>query len=89
MKVKLKLARVGMNMEEATVVRWYKKPGEKFKTGEPLYDIETEKVTMSVEAPGDGTLLEIDVPEGQVATVGQTVCVVESADAPAKAPAAS
>ena len=78
MKVQLKLARVGTNMEEATIVRWYKKPGERFEKGEPLYDVETEKVTMAVEAPGAGMLVEISVDEGTVATVGQTVCVVEA-----------
>jgi pyruvate/2-oxoglutarate dehydrogenase complex dihydrolipoamide acyltransferase (E2) component len=78
MKVQLKLARVGMNMEEATIVRWHKKPGEDFTTGDVLYDIETEKVTMGVEAPGSGRLLEISVGEGQTAAVGQTVCVVEA-----------
>ena len=40
----LKLARVGMNMEEATIVKWHKQPGESFKRGEILYEIETEKV---------------------------------------------
>jgi pyruvate/2-oxoglutarate dehydrogenase complex dihydrolipoamide acyltransferase (E2) component len=78
MKVQLKLARVGMNMEEATIVRWHKRPGEEFKAGDVLYDIETEKVTMGVEAPGSGRLVEISVGEGETASVGQTVCVVEA-----------
>jgi pyruvate/2-oxoglutarate dehydrogenase complex dihydrolipoamide acyltransferase (E2) component len=78
MKVQLKLARVGMNMEEATIVRWHKKPGEDFAAGDVLYDIETEKVTMGVEAPGAGRLVEISISEGQTASVGQTVCVVEA-----------
>jgi pyruvate/2-oxoglutarate dehydrogenase complex dihydrolipoamide acyltransferase (E2) component len=78
MKVQLKLARVGMNMEEATIVRWHKKPGEDFAAGDLLYDIETEKVTMGVEAPGSGQLVEISVGEGETAAVGQTVCVVEA-----------
>ena len=80
MKFQLKLPRVGMNMEEATIVGWYKKPGESFEAGEPLYDIETEKVTMAVEAPGAGTLIEISVDVGSTATVGQTVCVVEGSN---------
>ena len=77
MKAKLKLARVGMNMEEGTIVAWHKVPGESFKAGEILYEVETEKVTNEVAAPGDGTLLEILVEEGDVAEVGQDVCVVE------------
>ena len=77
MKVKLKLARVGMNMQEATIVKWNKQPGDSFRAGEELYEIETEKVTQGVEAAGNGTLLEILVQEGEDAEVGQEVCAVE------------
>jgi pyruvate/2-oxoglutarate dehydrogenase complex dihydrolipoamide acyltransferase (E2) component len=77
MKVNLKLGRVGMNMQEATIAKWHKQPGETFKTGEPLYEIETEKVTQEVTASGDGTLVEIFVPAGENAAVGAPVCAVE------------
>ena len=77
MRVNLKLARVGMNMQEATIARWHKQPGESFKAGEALYDIETEKVTQEVMASGDGTLLEILVPAGENAQVGAAVCAVD------------
>jgi pyruvate/2-oxoglutarate dehydrogenase complex dihydrolipoamide acyltransferase (E2) component len=79
MKVSLKLSRVGMSMDEATVTRWHKKPGESFKKGEPLYDIETEKVTMEVEAPCDGVMVEAKIPEGENAEVGQIVCTIDQA----------
>jgi pyruvate/2-oxoglutarate dehydrogenase complex dihydrolipoamide acyltransferase (E2) component len=77
MKAALKLARVGMNMEEATIVAWRKAPGEPFAPGEVLYEIETEKVTQEVEATAAGRLLEILVPEGENAAVGEVVCTVE------------
>ncbi len=77
MKVKLKLAQVGMNMETATIVAWLKQPGETFSKGESLYEIETEKVTQEIEAPGDGRLMEILVTEDGDADVGQEVCVVD------------
>jgi pyruvate/2-oxoglutarate dehydrogenase complex dihydrolipoamide acyltransferase (E2) component len=77
MKINLKLARIGMNMQEATILKWHKQPGDSFKSGEPLYDIETEKVTQEVEATGNGKLIEILVPEGDEAQVGQAVCAVE------------
>ena len=77
MKVNLKLNRVGMNMAEATIAKWHRKPGETFKAGEALYEIETDKVTQEVLASGDGTLVEIVVPEGEVAEVGAVVCRVE------------
>ena len=77
MKVNLKLNRVGMNMQEATIAKWHKRPGEAFQAGDPLYDIETEKVTQEVTASGDGTLLEIFIPAGENAAVGAAVCSVE------------
>lgn len=77
MKINLKLARVGMNMQEATITRWHKQPGDSFNTGDELYDIETEKVTQAIEASGEGKLLAILVPEGAEAQVGQAVCAVE------------
>lgn len=78
MRVKLKLAAVGMNMEEATIVKWFKQPGESFSRGEPLYEIETEKVAQEIEAPGNGTLVEILVGEDEDADVGEAICVVET-----------
>lgn len=77
MKVTMKLPREGMNMEEATICRWHKKPGEAFARGDLLYEYETEKATQEVEATADGRLLEILVPEGGNATVGQVLCVLD------------
>jgi len=77
MKVNLKLARVGMNMAEATIAKWHKQPGEPFRNGDVLYEIETDKVTQEVTAPADGTLLEILVAAGEIAEVGAAVCSVD------------
>jgi pyruvate/2-oxoglutarate dehydrogenase complex dihydrolipoamide acyltransferase (E2) component len=77
-KINLKLARMGMNMEEATLVKWHKQPGERFKTGDILYEIETEKTTQEIAATGDGTMLELRVPEGETVEVGAVLCVVEA-----------
>jgi pyruvate/2-oxoglutarate dehydrogenase complex dihydrolipoamide acyltransferase (E2) component len=77
MKVTLKLARVGMNMHEATIAKWHRKVGDTFQKDDVLYEIETEKVTQEVAAPGNGTLLEILVSEGENAKVNGGVCVVE------------
>ena len=77
MKVSLKLARGGMNMQEATIVKWHKQVGDPIRTGDVLYEIETEKVTQEIEANGDGTLLEIRAPEGEEVEVGAIVCVVD------------
>ena len=77
MKVSLKLARIGMNMQEATIVKWRKQIGDEFRKGDVLYEIETEKVTQEVEAQGDGKMLEILVAEEEDAKVGEAVCVVD------------
>lgn len=77
MKMTLKLSRVGMNMQEATLLKWHKQVGDSFAKDEALYEIETEKVTQEVLAPGPGSLLEILVPEGETAAVNSGVCVVD------------
>ncbi len=77
MKITLKLSRVGMNMQEATIAKWHKQVGDSFVKDEALYEIETEKVTQEVLAPGTGRVLEILVPEGEIAEVNGGVCVVD------------
>ena len=70
-------------MESGTVVRWLKQEGERVEKGEPLYELDTEKVTQEVEAEASGVLLKIAVQEGEV-PVGQTVAVIgeEGEDVP-------
>ncbi len=77
MKVTLKLPRISMNMEEGTITSWRMQPGSRFKQGDILYEIETEKATLEVEAPCDGTLVEILAEEGSVVEVGGNVCRIE------------
>jgi pyruvate/2-oxoglutarate dehydrogenase complex dihydrolipoamide acyltransferase (E2) component len=78
MKVTLKLNRVGMTMEEATLLAWSVKPGEEFSKDDVLYEIETEKVAQEVIAPVSGKLLEILVEEEAELAVGDDVCVIET-----------
>ncbi len=75
MKITLKLSRVGMNMQEATIAKWHKQVGDSFAKDEALYEIETEKVTQEILAPAAGKVLEILVPEGENAQVNGGVCV--------------
>ena len=78
MKITLKLNRVGMNMQEATIAKWHKQVGDPFEKDEALYEIETEKGTQEVTAPCKGKLLEILVQAGDNAQVNGGVCVVET-----------
>ncbi|MBB6125247.1 lipoyl domain-containing protein [Sphingobium subterraneum] len=77
MKITLKLARIGMSMQEATIAQWHKKPGESFSVGDPLYAIETDKITQDIEATADGTMMEIFVEEGEDVEVGTPLCSVD------------
>jgi pyruvate dehydrogenase E2 component (dihydrolipoamide acetyltransferase) len=62
-------------MESGTIVKWLKSEGERVEKGEPLYELDTDKVTQEVEAEASGVLLKIAVPEGEV-PVGRTVGVI-------------
>ena len=75
MATEIKLPRLGQGMESGTVVRWLKQEGDKVEKGEPLYELDTEKVTQEVEADASGVLLKIAVQEGEV-PVGQTIAVL-------------
>jgi pyruvate dehydrogenase E2 component (dihydrolipoamide acetyltransferase) len=66
-------------MEAGTIVKWLKSEGEPVKKGEPLYELDTDKVTQEVEAEADGVLLKIAVESGETA-VGTTIAVIGSAD---------
>ena len=77
MKITLKLMRVGMSMQEATVTEWFRQPGERFDTGDPIYSFETDKVTQEVAATAPGTMVEVLVPAGEDAAVGAPLCVVD------------
>lgn len=66
----------GLAMSEGTVVAWHAAEGAAVKKGDDLLDVETTKITNVVEAPGDGTLRRVVVPEGTTAPVGALVGVV-------------
>jgi pyruvate dehydrogenase E2 component (dihydrolipoamide acetyltransferase) len=75
MATEIKLPRLGQGMESGTIVRWLKSEGEPVEKGEPLYELDTDKVTQEVEADTSGVLLRIAVQEGEV-DVGHTIAVI-------------
>ena len=75
MAAEVKLPRLGQGMESGTIVQWLKSEGDQVAKGEPLYEVDTEKVTQEVEAEVAGVLLKIAVPQGEVA-VGQTIAFI-------------
>src|SRR5256714_1600540 len=71
----VKLPRLGQGMESGTIVKWLKSEGDQVEKGEPLYELDTDKVTQEVEAEASGVLLKIAVTEGEV-QVGKTIAVI-------------
>ena len=79
MATEVKLPRLGQGMESGTIVRWLKTEGDAVAKGEPLFELDTDKVTQEVEAESDGVLLKIVVADGEV-DVGTTVGIIGAQD---------
>jgi pyruvate dehydrogenase E2 component (dihydrolipoamide acetyltransferase) len=75
MATEVKLPRLGQGMESGTIVKWLKSEGDKIEKGEPLYELDTDKVTQEVEAEASGVLLKIAISSGEV-EVGKTIAVI-------------
>lgn len=73
----LALPRLGETMEEGKVVGWLKKPGDTFKRGETIVEIETDKTVVELPALNDGVLVEILAAEGDQINVGDPLCRYE------------
>jgi len=63
-------------MEEASITKWYKAPGERIQKREALYQVETDKSTMDVESVDAGFLCSILADVGQTVKVGQKIAVI-------------
>jgi len=66
----------GMSMKEGKVTKWLKNEGETIEKGEPLFEVETEKITNQVEATDSGVLFQIVVQAGTTVPVGAIVAVI-------------
>src|SRR5947209_19707870 len=88
MATEIKLPRLGQGMESGTIVKWLKSEGDAVEKGEPLYELDTDKVTQEVEADASGVLLKIAISEGEV-EVGKTIAVIgeQGESVPDEAPA--
>ena len=74
--------------ETGKVLHWLKRPGDTVEKGEPLVEIETDKVTTEIEAPASGILGDVTARDGDVVPVGQTIALIVApgeAGAPVKA----
>jgi pyruvate dehydrogenase E2 component (dihydrolipoamide acetyltransferase) len=67
------MPKMGFDMTEGTIVRWLKQVGDEIKKGEPIAEIETDKVTIEIEAFESGTLSELVANEGDLVPVGDVI----------------
>jgi 2-oxoglutarate dehydrogenase E2 component (dihydrolipoamide succinyltransferase) len=89
MATEIKVPTLGESVTTATVARWLKKTGESVAADEPLVELETDKVTVEVNAPEAGTLGEIAAAEGAEVEVGALLATLGAGGAAAKSNAGS
>ena len=88
MATEIRVPTLGESVSEATIGRWFKKPGDAVKADEPLVELETDKVTLEVNAPAAGTLGDISAKDGEIVTPGALLgSIVQGAGASASASA--
>lgn len=93
MATEVKVPALGESVAEATVAKWYKKVGDAVAADEPIVELETDKVTVEVNAPVAGAIVELVVEEGDEVEVGALIAHIEEGAAgtaaaePAKADA--
>jgi len=88
MAIEIRVPTLGESISEATVGKWFKKAGEPVRADEPLVELETDKVTLEVNAPGAGVLSEITAETGQTVAIGALLGQVSGGAAASAPPAA-
>jgi 2-oxoglutarate dehydrogenase E2 component (dihydrolipoamide succinyltransferase) len=84
MLLEIKVPSVGESVSEATLSQWYKKDGDQVRKGELLFVLETDKVTLEIEAEADGAL-QISKSEGETIPIGTVVGTIDRSAAPEEA----
>ena len=89
MATEIRVPALGESITEATVGKWFKKAGDAVQADEPLVELETDKVTLEVNAPSAGVLSEIAAETGQTVAIGALLGQLSPGAAPAQAAAAT
>ena len=84
MPIHIDMPKLSDTMTEGTLIKWHKKVGDTVEIGDILAEIETDKATMEMEAFDDGTITSILIQEGEKATIGSILAVLNG---PSSAPA--
>ena len=88
MATDIRVPTLGESVTEATIGRWFKKPGEPVKADEPLVELETDKVTLEVNAPAAGVLGDIVAKDGATVAPGAVLGSIVEGDGTGAKPAA-
>ena len=86
MATEIRVPTLGESVTEATVAKWFKKPGDSVSADEPLVELETDKVTVEVPAPSAGVLSEIVAKDGETVEVGALLGQIGEGKGAASAP---
>ena len=92
MTVEIKVPAMGESVTEATISKWFKKEGDAVKRDEPLLELETDKVTVEVPSPADGSIESITAQQGATVQIGALLGAIaegKAGAAPAAKPAAA
>lgn len=81
MSIEVNLPQYGMGMTEGTVEQWLKRVGDPVTEGEDIAEVEAEKATVVVIAPGSGVLSKILVREGETVPVFTVLAIIEGSGA--------
>lgn len=76
--MRIHMPQLGQTMREGTILKWCKQEGEPVRKGEPLFEVETDKVVMVVEAPADGVLARVLRGENETVPVGEEVASLDA-----------
>ncbi|MEF3274601.1 MAG: 2-oxoglutarate dehydrogenase complex dihydrolipoyllysine-residue succinyltransferase [Chloroflexus sp.] len=88
MAYEIRVPSLGESIVEATVARWLKREGDTVATGEPVVELETDKVNLEVAADQSGVLTSIACPEGSTVSIGDLLGTIEAGALPKTPPAA-
>lgn len=86
MASEIRVPTLGESVSEATIGKWFKKPGDPVKKDEPVLELETDKVSLEVNAPVDGVLAELAAKEGETVGVGALLGTITAGAGAAAAP---
>ena len=85
MAAEIHVPELGESVADATVGRWLKQEGEAVKSGDPLVELETDKINFEVEAEQDGVLESISKDEGETVNDGEVIGTIGEGDGAAPA----